>query len=151
MDDTLAGQPATGHKPPETQMAAATGLAADTQGSGLRDGNDPSDEQREFEEQKVAGKEFGIGFDGRQYRYLAHRYDRFSDALTYARLAHAKPNHPDKTGAAAEWLDRKGPTDDEMRTMDELAISFDGKQYRYEGHRYERVNDAFNYARLNRR
>ena len=150
MSNTPAGQPANERETPEELGAVATGSAADTQGSGLRDLDDPSDKQREVEEQKNAGKEFGIGFDGRQFRYRAHRYDRFSDALTYARLAHATPNHPDKAGAAAEWLDPKGPTDDEMRSMEELAISFDGKQYRYEGHRYERVNDAINYARLSR-
>lgn len=38
--------------------------------------------------------------------------------------------------------------DDRERQMSALHVSFDGRQYRYRNYRYDRLEDALNYARL---
>lgn len=93
---------------------------------------------------KVA--QFGIGFDGRYYRYKDYRYDRLSDALNYAELESGRPGWQ-ATHGFAQWLEPHQPTAAELALMAPLAVTFDGKYFNYESHRYERCIDAINYAK----
>lgn len=90
---------------------------------------------------------YGIGFDGRFYRYREYRYDRLADALNYAELDIARTGRP-PLQAQGEWLAPLRPTAEEQEQMASLGIAFDGKHYLYDGYRYERCSDAINYARL---
>lgn len=93
---------------------------------------------------KVA--QFGIGFDGRYYRYRDYRYDRLSDALNYAELESSRPGWQASDGPS-QWLQPHHPTEAEQALMAQLAVTFDGKYYLYEGYRYDRCIDAINYAK----
>lgn len=90
---------------------------------------------------------YGIGFDGRYYRYRDYRYDRLSDALNYAELDGARSKRP-PLEAPPEWQEPLRPTAEERALMERFAITFDGKCYLYDGYRYDRCGDAVNYARL---
>lgn len=43
-----------------------------------------------------------------------------------------------------------GETPERERLMSELRITYDGRQYLYGSHRYDRFEDAASYARLHR-
>jgi hypothetical protein len=101
-------------------------------------------------ERKV-GASMGIGFDGRFYRYRTFRYERFSDAVSYAQLDRSKPQYRAKVIDAVPWEEQVEPTDQERGVMAALGITFDGSYYRYDGYRYEQCTDAANYARLRTR
>jgi hypothetical protein len=90
----------------------------------------------------------GVGFDGRFYRYRTYRYDCCADAVAYAKLDQYKLQYQGKVIQSVPWEKAVGPTDDECRVMKALAISFDGKYYRFESYRYERCADAADYATL---
>ncbi len=151
MRNTYKGQSTKGLEgaasPPAATLSAATDVA-DSESCGR---NDRSDDAPRFVDDERVAKALGIGFDGRQYRYRAYRYDELSDALTYVRLQRARPGYREEAAAEVPWLDPEVPTDGEMREMDDLAISFDGRLYHYGDYRYERVGDAVDYARLSRR
>ncbi|HZX32307.1 MAG TPA: hypothetical protein VFF03_13230 [Rhodocyclaceae bacterium] len=90
---------------------------------------------------------YGIGFDGRCYRYREYRYDRLADALRYAELDSARSGRP-PLQAPGEWLAPHRPTAEDREVMASLGIAFDGKHYLYDGYRYDRCGDAVAYARL---
>lgn len=125
--------------------------ATDREDGDLSGRKDRLDDKSVSEDEKRVAQALGIGFDGRQYRYRAYRYEELSDALNYVRLRRARPGYPEEVAVEVPWLDPDVPTDGEMREMDELAISFDGRLYHYGDYRYECVDDAVNYARLRRR
>jgi hypothetical protein len=93
---------------------------------------------------KVA--QFGIGFDGRHYQYRDYHYDRLSDALNYAELESGRPGWQ-APNELPLWLEPHHPTAAEEAVMTELAVTFDGKYYLYDGYRYDRCIDAINYAK----
>jgi len=105
-----------------------------------------TNEPRESEKHDAAS--IGVGFDGRYYRYREFRYERCSDAVGYAKLDRDKPQYSSKVIKAVPWEEPYTPTEEEQLEMTELGISFDGKNYRYEGYNYERFVDAANYAHL---
>jgi len=92
--------------------------------------------------------EFHVGFNGRHYGYNGYRYEQFADAVAYARLMQARSSKDDAGGSfrLAETLAL--PTDAERRLMVSLTIAFDNGTYRFEGFRYDGLQDAVNYARL---
>ncbi|WP_420473295.1 hypothetical protein [Noviherbaspirillum sp. ST9] len=98
-------------------------------------------------EREVAAP-MGIGFDGRFYRYRTYRYERFADAINYARLDRGNPAYRAKVIDAAPWEEPVEPTNQERRVMAALGITFDGRDFRYDGFRYEQCSDAANYAQL---
>lgn len=91
--------------------------------------------------------EYGIGFDGRYYRYREYRYDHLADAIRYAELERARGGRQPAEDQP-QWLEPLKPTEDERVLMEQFAVAFDGKFFLYEGYRYERCTDAINYARL---
>jgi hypothetical protein len=89
-----------------------------------------------------------IGFDGRHYGYNGYRYDHFTDAVAYARLMHARPTQGDAGGPFRSAQPLVAPTDAERGLMVQLGIAFDDGRYRFEGFRYDGLQDAVNYAHL---
>lgn len=106
----------------------------------------PGSKEPSPEERRLV-TEFGIGFDGRYYRYREYRYDHLSDAISYARQERAKGGKQ-PVDAQPQWLEPLSPTEDERILMEQFAVAFDGKFFLYDGYRYERCIDAINYARL---
>ncbi|MGE5491624.1 MAG: hypothetical protein ACM31P_10110 [Actinomycetota bacterium] len=90
---------------------------------------------------------YGIGFDGRFYRYREYRYDRLADALKYAELDSTRSGRP-PLQAPGEWLAPHRPKADDRALMERFGIAFDGRHYLYDGYRYDHCDDAVNYARL---
>ncbi|WP_141104340.1 hypothetical protein [Noviherbaspirillum denitrificans] len=88
----------------------------------------------------------GIGFDGRFYRYKTFRYERFSDAISYAELERRRPQYRATVIDAPPWEKPVEPSEQEQRVMAALGITFDGRYYRFDGYRYEQCGDAANYA-----
>ena len=92
--------------------------------------------------------EFDIDFDGRHYGYNGYRYDQLADAVAYARLVRARPTQDDPGGPFRAVHQLAPPTDAERDLMVPLTITFDNGTYRFEGFRYDGLQDAVNYARL---
>lgn len=89
--------------------------------------------------------ELAIGYDGRSYHYRGFRYDRFLDAVNYARLDGARG----EAAADETAMDRVPlPTDAERTLMQALAITFENGTYRWGEYRYDRLGDAVAYATL---
>jgi hypothetical protein len=102
----------------------------------------------ESEEQQNA--EFGIVFDGRNYRYKEYRYDRVTDAIAYAKLDRSRPGYVKAGLVQPKWPEPKRPSALNQEVMDKLGITFDGKCYRLGEYRYDQFADAINYAQLHR-
>jgi hypothetical protein len=92
--------------------------------------------------------ELFIAYDGRQYQYGSHRYDRLEDAIDYARLQGGEL--PASAGPAPMPAARpvEEPDESQRRLMAELAITFQDGVYRLGAYRYDRLADAVSYARL---
>jgi hypothetical protein len=91
--------------------------------------------------------ELCITFNGRRYGYRGYRYERFADAVNYARLDRARAvADPDPDGGAA--LERvAAPGDAERELMRALAITFADGVFHWREYRYDRLADAVAYAR----
>lgn len=94
--------------------------------------------------------ELSITYNGRQYEYGGHTYDLLIDAVNYARLQPPPPGFgspaPMRTARPVEV-----PTDAQRELMAQWAITFSEGVYHYAAYRYDRLADAVNYARLQRR
>ena len=92
---------------------------------------------------------YDIVQDGYRYAYKGYRYDRLSDAIAYASLVRTRTASPEDTTAApaASALPRPLSAEDEA-LMTSLRICHDRGIYRFEEFRYDRLDDAVNYARL---
>ncbi|MGE5651159.1 hypothetical protein [Noviherbaspirillum sp. UKPF54] len=109
------------------------------------------DSQIENEKRQMA--ELGVTYDGRSYRYKEYRYDLLSDALNYARLEHSSSSYleeQEEAPAPPQWIEPDKPTEADKRMMEKLAITFDGKYYRYHDYRYDHLVDAIHYAQQTR-
>ncbi len=104
--------------------------------------------QIENEQRRMAGS--GVTFDGHSYRYREYRYDLLSDALSYARLDPSRSTYQKAATTSSQWIEPEKPTEAEQQQMARLAITFDGKHYRYRDYRYDRLVDAIDYAELTR-
>lgn len=93
--------------------------------------------------------ELSIIRDGRQYLYDGYCYDRLADAVAYAQLGrgHTRPPGP-SSAAPCHVVD--SPTALDRQLMTELSISFQNDRFVFEGHRYDRLSDAVDYARHRR-
>ena len=90
--------------------------------------------------------ELCITFDGRIYRYRGYRYERFTDAVNYARLDRARgfveSGQPD-----AGTIEVQVPSQADSRLMRTLDITFADGFFRWGEYRYDRLADAVAYAR----
>lgn len=91
---------------------------------------------------KAEAMALGISFDGRQYHYQDYRYDRLSDAMSYAR-AHPTALLP---SGDLDWLTPPSPNDEDLALMRILSIIYDGRFFCFQSYRYEKLADAVNYA-----
>jgi hypothetical protein len=89
--------------------------------------------------------ELGVQRDGSDYLYQGYRYEQLGDALAYAHLARSRPGGGE---GPAPFLHKPPapPTAAERALMEPLGIRFDGRAYRFAGYRYDRLDDAVNYA-----
>jgi hypothetical protein len=89
-----------------------------------------------------------VGFDGRFYRYADYRYDRRSDAVDYARLDLARPTPVAAARTARTWPVCAPTFPQEPGLLEALAVTHDGRYFRYGTYRYDRWQDAVAYAQL---
>ena len=95
--------------------------------------------------------ELCIGFDGRSFAYRGYRYDRFTDAVDYARLDRARDfNEPGADNTAPLELAML-PNEADQNLMRALDISFADGAFHWREYRYDRLTDAVAYARRDER
>ncbi|MEN3276056.1 MAG: hypothetical protein V7631_1846 [Massilia sp.] len=88
---------------------------------------------------------FGISFDGRAYHYGQYSYDRFADALGYAKLDRARPGFHEEA-RPHDWPQWAGPTQQELTQMAAHDIAYSGGRYCYGPYRYDLLVRALEYA-----
>jgi hypothetical protein len=88
------------------------------------------------------------GGDERQMkaRYIKQRADRLI-AAERARLEQVAVER----AAEAEQVEKHRPPPADVELMEKYSITFDGERYAYKDYRYDRLNDAINYAKLQER
>ena len=89
--------------------------------------------------------ELCIRYNGRSYGYRGYRYDRFIDAVNYARLDRAR-GFSEGPGDDRPMEPVRLPTAAERERMQALAITFQDGIFRWREFRYERLADALAYA-----
>ena len=94
----------------------------------------------------AAAAAFGISFDGRAYHYQQYSYDRFADALVYAKLDRARPGFREDPGPHP-WKQWFEPTAEELQQMALHGIHYERGHYRYGPYRYDLLAAALDYAR----
>ncbi|NRF70200.1 hypothetical protein HLB44_24640 [Aquincola sp. S2] len=109
------------------------------------EGGSPPPEELERERQMA---EFRIDHDGIRYRYHGYQYDRFADAVAYARLMRSRPAQLDGGGPHLTARTFLPPTDAQRSLLAALDIRYDAGTYRFEEFRYDRMADAVSYAKL---
>lgn len=83
---------------------------------------------------------------GRQENYL-ESYSRVEAlSLQISDMHHAGLRA--LAGSGVMPISEPGMADEQERLMTSLAIRFDGRQYRYRDYRYDRLDDAVAYAKL---
>lgn len=88
----------------------------------------------------------GITFDGRAWHYRQYSYDRFADALGYAKLDRASPGFREET-APCQWQQWCGPTPQDQLQMAAHGITCEHGHYCYGPYRYDLLATALAYAR----
>lgn len=94
--------------------------------------------------------ELCIRYNGRSYHYAGYRYDRFIDAVNYARLDLARGSR-EAPGGEAAMAHVPLPTEADRALMQALAITFEAGTFRWGEYRYDRLADAVAYATLQAR
>lgn len=128
-------------KTTDGRLRAVGGVAFTPEGDG------PGLRQSERERQMA---EFSVRHDGVRYQYNGYRYDRWEDAVAYARLVRGRLGQVDAGGA---FLAGKRPapiTDAEYALMKSLGIRLEDGAYWFESFRYDNLSDAVNYAKRQR-
>jgi len=90
-------------------------------------------------------KKYGISSEEKKiYIYGGYRYSRLDDAVKYARLQEEKSEIDNVSGQG-----KSAVVLTEISKMKKYGISSEEKKiYTYGGYRYNRLDDAVNYARL---
>lgn len=89
----------------------------------------------------------GISFNGTQFVYGDFRYDRLSDAFSYAELEFRREGRQPVPTSSTDWLSRPSPNNADRALMQEFGVTFDDWRYKFRDYRYDRLADALNYAR----
>ena len=92
--------------------------------------------------------ELCITFNGRHYGYRGYRYDRFSDAVDYARLDRSCPFGELGVDDSAHLESFPLPNAAELVVMRALGITFVDGVFHWREYRYDRLADAVAYAGL---
>lgn len=97
---------------------------------------------------------FGIRRSGRFYLCRGYRYTHIWDAVAYARQARERPDlarqepHWERSHGAGSAADSNAPRAQDASLMALLRITFADGQYVFDDLRYDRLQDAVAYARL---
>jgi hypothetical protein len=91
--------------------------------------------------------EFSVGQDGIRYLYNGYRYDKWQDAVSYARLMHDRPSQENRGGSFVPGKQLASTTEAEQAQMASLGIRFEDGAYRFRDFRYDGLADAVNYAK----
>jgi len=97
-------------------------------------------------EQERLMAEYSITPSGRQYQYSKYRYDRFEDALGYARKQRLAPSACDAGDSLPPARVMEAQDDAQRRQMAAHRITFDEGVYHLGSYRYDRLADAVDYA-----
>ena len=92
--------------------------------------------------------EYSITASGRGFQYSKYRYDRFEDALGYARKQRVAPTDGDDDDSLPPAQVVEAPDEMERRRMARYGITFENGVYHLGQYRYDRLADAMRYARL---
>lgn len=92
----------------------------------------------------------GIRYVAGNFLYRQYRYQVLADAVHYAELERGKIDYQAEVNVQPAWVPAPEPAEGDWRLMQELGITFDGRQYRLLDYRYDRFEDAINQARLMR-
>jgi hypothetical protein len=83
---------------------------------------------------------------GRQYQFSHYLYDRFEDALGYAKKQRLAPSASDEGDSLPPARLVEAPDERQRRLMRTYGITFDAGVYHLAEYRYDRLADAMNYA-----
>lgn len=97
-------------------------------------------------DERTHAMRLGIAFNGTQFIYLDFKYDRLTDAISYAEQENARTLNPPVASTPKDWLERPVPSVADLVLMNENGIVFDGWRYRFREYRYDRLADALNYS-----
>jgi hypothetical protein len=89
----------------------------------------------------------GISFNGTQFVYRDFKYDRLTDAFSYADLDIRRAGIRPATTYSVDWLPRPIPNSADQALMQQLGVAFEDWRYRFQDYRHDRLADALNYAR----
>ena len=93
-------------------------------------------------------KELNITYNGRKYEYRGYQYDRFLDAVNYARLDLSRPRNEGEPPRVAALTAAQQPGDADEAMMRSLGITYREGAYYWREYRYDRLAEAIAYARL---
>lgn len=88
---------------------------------------------------------------GRQYQYSHYLYDRFEDALGYAKKQRLAPSASDEGDALPPARLVEAPDERQRRQMGTYGITFDAGVYHLGEYRYDRLADAMNQGAVQER
>lgn len=89
----------------------------------------------------------GISFNGTQFVYRDFKYDRLSDAVSYAELDILREGRQPIATSSADWLLRPVPKSTDRALMQQFGVSFEDWRYKFRDNHYDHLADALNYAR----
>lgn len=89
----------------------------------------------------------GISFNGTQFVYRDFKYDRQSDACSYAELDIQREGRQPGATSPEDWLPRPLPSSADRVLMQQFGVTFEDWRYKFCEYRYDRLSDALNYAR----
>jgi len=89
----------------------------------------------------------GISFNGIQFIYRNSKYDQLSDACSYAESDIGREGKLPVATTFADWSPRPTPSSSDQELMQQLGITFEDWRYKFGDYRYDRLEDAANYAR----
>jgi len=88
----------------------------------------------------------GVSFNGIQFIYRNFKYDRLSDACSYAESDIGREGKLPAAAAFSDWLPRPTPSSSDQALMQQFGIAFEDLRYKFRDYRYDRLEDAVNYA-----
>jgi hypothetical protein len=92
-----------------------------------------------------------VSFDGHHYHFRQYRYERLDDALRYAGQQRGMSGFIPDAAFEPRWLAPWQPSPAECAAMRQLGITLDGVRYAFGAYRYDRLEDAMAFARLQRK
>jgi hypothetical protein len=97
--------------------------------------------------QAAIAAELCITYNGRSYGYRGYRYERFAEAVDYARLDRARAFADPGADSAAPLERLPVPSMVDLDLMRALGIRYADGVFHWREYRYDRLADAVAYAR----